>query len=168
MAGRLIQCRESAGSELRARCEAAAADCDMRLGAWVRAVLEGAVDAHEGIEVVESETHPGEFYELNRGAGTCTCLGFEHHGMCKHLADDEAEEVDVDAYAAALDDGLVDLGPRPDPVVVEHPATIATNAPVAPPAALAPRDCPHLPQWRRGGGVCRCGARISGGQIRRA
>jgi hypothetical protein len=138
-----LQCRVD--KETRARAEQAAAECEMPLGTWLREVVDGALEAHFDIEVVESETHPGEFYEVRRSAGTCTCLGFEHAGHCKHL----------DVPEPIVDPVLTEpVGPVPQ---VEHPGERTSQ-----PEPLSERDCPHLPQWWRATGRCRCGRRMRG------
>jgi hypothetical protein len=161
-----LQARVS--KELRERAERAAADCDVPVGTWLRIVVEDALDAHEDVAVIESESSPGTFYEVRSRLGLCTCPGFVNHGHCKHLAAPEDEEIDTEAYLASVHEAAKELreAEAVDEIPkVEHPTVgtgVLNSAPSIeeakpePPAQLSPRDCPHLPQWVNAGRCGRC------------
>lgn len=158
MASPFLQCRVD--TETRERAERAAAECDMAVGTWLKAIVVGALEAHEDVELVESETHPGEYYEVRRGQGTCTCLGFAHSGSCKHLALPEEEEQPLDTeYVRRIEEEAAEAREAIDPPpAVEHPGSPDPGPRSDEPERLNPRDCPHLPQWRGATGRCsRCG-----------
>jgi hypothetical protein len=162
-----IQARVS--RELRDRCEAAAKDCDVPIGTWLRMVAEDACDAHEDVELVPSSSQADVVYEVRAKLGLCTCPGFVNHGNCKHLPSSWQDVAETYDSAAQLTP-VLDL---PEGVQVVHPpgalredASIPVEKQeVSPP--LNPRDCPHLPSMRGPDGRCRCGTRVGGRSMMR-
>lgn len=114
----LIQFRCS--EEDRQRAIVAAAECEMTLGEWSRAVFKGALDVHfddhaDGdagpeIDVPDPSEDPDGYTET-----------IEREARATRAADTET--------------------PATAPNVV-HPGLHEEE--------LSPRDCPHLPQWRLG------------------
>lgn len=163
--------------ETRERAEQAADDCEVPVGTWLRMVIEDALDAHEDVELVESESNPEVTYEVRRRLGLCTCPGFEHHGHCKHLAD-VSESYDsptesAEEYAARVEAEASEIRSAGMPAVVrvQHPGEVlaqAAETKADAPVVLDARDCPHHPAWVRGG-RCRCGTKVAGrgGMMRR-